>query len=112
MAGASYNAVLIVVPLIFWAGTRWRSILAWAIREWRQHRANRPGVSPSTAAAAPLADGPQVTPPTGPAGEGLRRASEGGPEEGAGKRPAPLVETRGDGVTGAWIRVDRAGGDA
>lgn len=112
MAGASYNAVLVVVPLLFWAGTRWRSILAWAIGEWRQYRAKRPGVSPVTGAEAPPADGAQVTSPTGPAGEGHSRASEGGPEEGAGKRSTPLLETRDDGVTGAWIRVERARGDA
>lgn len=112
MVGASYNVVLVVVPLLFWAGTRWRSIVRWAINEWRRYRARQPGVSPETGATAPPTDSAQVTSPTGPAGEGLSRGSEGGPEEGAGRRPAPLLETRDNGVTGAWIRVERAADDA
>lgn len=98
--GTSYNAVLIVVPLLFWAVVKWRTIVGWAIAAWRERRAPSPESGPD----ATLAAEPQVTSPTGLPGEGLGRASEGGPVGVAGEGLPPWMETR-DGVRGAWIRV-------
>ncbi|MER7002184.1 hypothetical protein ABT297_03935 [Dactylosporangium sp. NPDC000555] len=110
MHGLSYNLVLIAVPLLFWAAIRWRQILTWAVQSWRARRAAQAGLSPDDGLEPPATAGPQVSSPAGLSGEGPGGGSEGGPEEGAGKGADPIVETLDNGVTGAWIRVQRQGG--
>ncbi|MET7395639.1 hypothetical protein ABZS66_19325 [Dactylosporangium sp. NPDC005572] len=118
MHGVSYNLVLIGVPLLFWAAVRWRTIAAWAVRGWREHRAQRAaraaeaGVFPGTGHGRPADRGPQVTPPDVSRGRPSERPSGEGPGDPPGKTPPPAVETRGDGVTGVWITVPRADGTA
>jgi hypothetical protein len=107
MHGVSYNLVLIIVPLLFWAGTQWRKILAWAIGAWRTWRTREEPPSPNYGLEPDSEPEPLVTSPAAPSGEGPSRAAEGGSEEGAGKRPGPIVETRDGKVVGAWIRVER-----
>jgi hypothetical protein len=112
MRGLSYNLVLILVPLGFWAATRRRNILAWAVRSWRARRAVQAPVSPDGGLEPAPVPAPQASGTAGPAGKTRAGGPEGVAAEGAGKRGQPIVETRGNGVTGVWITVQRPGGDA
>jgi hypothetical protein len=124
MHGWSYNLVLILVPVTFWAATRRREqivelirrgrrqLLESAVRAWRARRAApSPDFGPDSAVEA----APQVTSPTGGPGKGPEAGPGGGSEEGAGKIRQPMFETLDNGTRGVWINVPPrrpGGGDA
>lgn len=107
MHGISYNLALIIAGLAFFAVTRWRTIVAWAVEAWRAWRRREPAPSPNDGIEPHPDQDSLVTSAADLSGESPSRASEGGPEEGAGKRAWPVVETRDGKVIGAWIKVDR-----
>lgn len=115
MQGVSYNLVLIGIPLLFWAMVKWRVLAAAAIGAWRARRTPpAPPLSSYCGPAAPYPAALQVTASPALPGQVSGTGSGTGPGQGWGQGSGEGwrsgVETRDDGVTGVWIKVQPGGG--